>query len=194
LSQLGIAVVGVSFDGATELIHDAVRGHGSFAAAVAGLTALRAEGIRSQMEVVLSRQNAHEAKAFVRLAEAVGASEVNFSAMTARGRGVQRAGDLLDHKLWLALIAELREVQKSSRIPVTPNCAFAGECCANVEPHLTCDGWMTPCYLSDERLFRVLDVEPAAICGLLARDRARYEDICGRRGWTRNAAATTVPA
>src|SRR5262249_4441704 len=61
LKELGVAVVGVSFDGATPETHDAVRGTGAFMEAIAGLKALRAEGIRTQMEVVLSRQNAHEA-------------------------------------------------------------------------------------------------------------------------------------
>lgn len=50
-------------------------GEGAFEAALAGLEALIGEGIRTQVEVVLSRQNVHEALAFIELGEAVGAAE-----------------------------------------------------------------------------------------------------------------------
>ncbi|GIK43734.1 MAG: hypothetical protein BroJett011_75670 [Chloroflexota bacterium] len=187
LKELGIAVVGVSFDGATPATHDAVRGPGGFQAALTGLQALRAEGIRAQMEVVLSRQNAHEALAFIELGEAVGASEVNFSAMTPNGRGRQRLDDLLDHQLWQQLTQTLQAASRQACIPVTPNCAFLGACCVNIEPHVTCDGWMTPCYLSPVKLFNILNTPAEAIRERLERDRLNYQDVCGRRQWTQLA-------
>jgi MoaA/NifB/PqqE/SkfB family radical SAM enzyme len=183
LRELGISVVGVSFDGATPETHDAVRGVGAFEEALAGLRALRAEGIRAQMEVVLSRQNAHEALEFIRLGEAAGASEVNFSTMAVRGRAQTRSQDALDYRLWSELTRTLHSASKHALIPVTPNCALTGLCVVNIEPHVTCDGWMTPCYLSDQKLFNVLDVSAEHIRTHLAASRPQHLNICGREAW-----------
>jgi MoaA/NifB/PqqE/SkfB family radical SAM enzyme len=145
LRELGISVVGISFDGATPETHDSVRGQGAFDEAVAGLRALRAEGIRAQMEVVLSRQNVHEALEFIALGESLDASEVNFSTMAPQGRAQRRMSDLLDYPTWRTVTDTLREASARASLPVTPNCALTGRCVANLEPHITCDGWMTPC-------------------------------------------------
>lgn len=184
LKALGMSVAGISFDGATEQTHDAVRGSGAFRAALEGLRNLLDRGIRAQMEVVLSRQNAHEALAFIELGEAVGASEVNFSALTPVGRGAQRVEDLLDHQLWERLTQILAAARRNASFPVTPNCALLGPCVANIEPHITCDGWMSPCYLSQTKLFEVLKTPPDAMSKWLAATRNAYQDCCGRRAWT----------
>ncbi len=189
LRNLGISVVGISFDGATRETHDAVRGLGSFDAALSGLKCLIAEGIRVQMEVVLSRKNAHEALNFIDLGQSVEVDEVNFSTMAPRGRGLQRLDDLLDHDLWLHLTSLLRGASKGARVVVSPNCAFAGPCVANIEPHITCDGWVTPCYLSDLKLFHILETPQHLIRQQLFGERDKCQDICGRRAWTEPAGA-----
>jgi MoaA/NifB/PqqE/SkfB family radical SAM enzyme len=193
LRALETAVVGVSFDGATPETHDSVRGAGAFAEALAGIRALISVGIRAQMEVVLSRQNAHEALDFIRLGEEVGVTEVNFSAMTPQGRGSERVSDLLDHDLWLHLAQLLREASRNARVVVSPNCALLGPCCANIEPHITCDGWMTPCYLSTVKLLHVLQTPAEEIRERLSRDRPTYLDVCGRKAWTHRTNTASVP-
>jgi MoaA/NifB/PqqE/SkfB family radical SAM enzyme len=185
LRELGISVVGVSFDGATPETHDYVRGQGAFSEAIAGLRALRAEGIRAQMEVVLSRHNVHEALAFIELGESLDASEVNFSTMAPQGLARQRLSDLLDYPTWRRVTDTLRGASKRARLPVTPNCALTGRCVANLEPHITCDGWMTPCYLSAHKLFAVLDTPAEQIREHLLQTRSRFLDVCGRAAWTR---------
>jgi len=184
LRALGIAVVGVSFDGATRETHDAVRGKGAFDASLSGLKALVEAGIRTQIEVVLSRQNEHEALAFIKLGELVGASEVNFSAITPHGRAINRMADALDNNLWLRLTEVLQRASRTSSVPVTPNCAFAGPCVANIEPHITCDAWLTPCYLSTHRLLNVLDAPLDLIRRFLESERLHFQDVCGRTAWT----------
>lgn len=184
LKELSISVVGVSFDGATQRTHDAVRGIGAFSAALSGFRALIAEGIRAQMEVVLSKQNAKEALKFIQLGESLGAAEVNFSALTPQGRGATLASDLLDHSTWLQLSKVLKEASARAVMPVTPNCALLGPCFANIEPHINCDGWMAPCYLSAAKLFNVLETPANLIREYLHRDRVKYQDVCGRRRWT----------
>jgi MoaA/NifB/PqqE/SkfB family radical SAM enzyme len=184
LSKLGISVVGVSFDGATRETHDAVRGAGAFEAALNGMKSMISKGIRVQMEVVLSRKNAHEAIRFIELGEEIGVDEVNFSTMAPRGRAQQRLDDLLDHNLWLSLTSILRDASKRSRVVVSPNCAFTGPCVANIEPHITCDGWVTPCYLSDLKLFHILEAPDNLVRQRLFEERPKFQDICGRRAWT----------
>jgi len=184
LKNLGISVVGVSFDGAIRETHDAVRGTGSFDAAVTGLLALRDAGVRAHLEVVLSRQNARESELFAALGESLGASEVNFSAMTPQGRGAQRQSDLLNHDEWLQLTSALRKISLTSNIPISPNCAFTGPCVANIEPHVTCDGWMSPCYLSVAKLFNVLEVPADSMRVRLESLRHQFIDVCGRKLWT----------
>jgi MoaA/NifB/PqqE/SkfB family radical SAM enzyme len=194
LKKLGISVVGVSFDGATPETHDAVRGEGAFQAALAGLEALLAHDIRAQMEVVLSQQNAHEALQFIELGEAVGASEVNFSTMAPQGRALLQPHNLLDAKLWRKLIHKLSRASGLAKMPVTPNCAFWGPCYANIEPHITCDAWMTPCYLSHLKMFNVLEMPPASIRDYLQDTRMKYQDVCGRKQWIQPATIETVMA
>jgi MoaA/NifB/PqqE/SkfB family radical SAM enzyme len=185
LRELGISVVGVSFDGATPETHNAVRGQGAFDEAVAGLKALRSEGIRAQMEVVLSRHNIHEALDFISLGESLDASEVNFSTMAPQGNAKLRMNDLLDHQIWRQVTDTLRQASTHAKIPVTPNCALTGRCVANLEPHITCDGWMTPCYLSAHKLFNVLDTPSEQIRTYLDNTRLRFQDVCGRTAWTK---------
>jgi hypothetical protein len=80
----------------------------------------------------------------------------------------------------------LREASQHAPIPVTPNCALTGRCVANLEPHITCDGWMTPCYLSDHKLFSVLDTSADQISAYLMKTRPQFLDVCGRAAWTRD--------
>ncbi len=188
LAALDAGVVGVSFDGARAETHDAVRGAGAFEAASAGVRALVEAGVRAQVEVVLSAANLHECADFIALGERLGASEVNFSTMTPHGRAQRRRAELLDHASWGRVVAELGALSRGARTAVSPNCALLGECCVNVEPHVTCDGWVTPCYLSTEKLFAVLETPPDEFAPRLAATRGKYLDVCGREAWTKAGA------
>jgi hypothetical protein len=125
---------------------------------------------------------------FIKLGERVGASEVNFSTMAPQGRAKQQLHNLLDPQLWRQLVQTLTQASGTATIPVTPNCAFLGPCYANLEPHVTCEAWMTPCYLSDVKLFNVLQVPPSSIRGYLQGSRSRYQDVCGRGAWVQPGA------
>ena len=83
----------------------------------------------------------------------------------------------------------LREASLAAPLPVTPNCAFLGPCYANIEPHITCDGWMTPCYLSPVKLFAILETPPETMREHLRRKRLAFQDTCGRGAWLRPTAA-----
>lgn len=184
LAELQLLVVGVSLDGATEETHDLIRGSGSFQRTIAGINELLAANIRVNIEVVLSRRNANECLEFVRLAEDLGVQEINFSALTNQGRAQElMSQDVLDHNLWLQLTVKLYQVSLTSQVAVSPSCALTGTCWSCVEPNITCDGWVTPCYLSKHKLFHILHTPPAKIKAILQENRHSTLNICGREHW-----------
>jgi MoaA/NifB/PqqE/SkfB family radical SAM enzyme len=184
LVEVGVAVVGVSLDGAIEETHDAVRGRGALRRSLAGIVELLSAGARVNVEVVLSKRNAGEALGLVALAEELGVHEVNFSAVAPQGRARHLPADLLDHDAWRGLTSTLRRASRNASVPVSPSCALAGPCVACVEPNLTCEGWVTPCYLSSRRLFHLLQTPPERVWPLLREARRGSLDGCGRRAWT----------
>lgn len=183
LAELGTTVVGISLDGATQATHDQVRGAGAFRAALSGIKALVASGVRVNIEYVLSRRNVDECLLAVALAESLHVNELNFSAIQPQGRARELSTDLLDYELWRNVTARLHRASKRAGIPVSPSCALLGECVACIEPNVTCDGWVTPCYLSSHKLFNLLSTPPNEVRERLRKARPSYLDVCGRRSF-----------
>ena len=175
LADCGVQVAGISLDGATAEVHEVVRGPGSFARTLAGAAALRDAGLRVMLEVVLSRRNAHQALDFVALGERLGVAEINFAALAPVGRAADRPEDCLDPVLWMRLCRDLYAASQTAAVAVSPACSLVGTCVAGQQLHITCDGWVQPCYLSSERLFHIFDAW---------RSPAR-RDVCGRALWLR---------
>lgn len=189
LAELQLAVAGVSLDGATEQSHDLIRGSGSFQRTITGIQELLAANIRVNLEVVLSRRNADEYLEFVRLAESLGVQEINFSALASQGRAQELMNqDVLDRDLWLQLTAKLYQISLTSNVTVSPSCALTGTCKSCVEPNITCDGWVTACYLSKRKLFHILDTPPEKVKALLQENRQSTLNICGRERWIKQPA------
>lgn len=184
LAELELAVVGVSLDGATAQSHDEIRNLGSFQKTIAGINELLAANIRVNIEVVLSRRNASECLRFVQLAEKLGVQEINFSALAPQGRAEQlMSQDVLDNDLWRGLTTTLYNVSLTAKVSVSPSCALTGTCWSCVEPNVTCDGWVTPCYLSKRKLFHILDTPPEEVKARLKDSRPATLNICGRGLW-----------
>lgn len=180
LSEAGLQVAGISLDGATADAHDAVRGAGAFDQTRAGIEALLAAGIRVNIEVVLTRRNAAQAMDCISLAGHWGVHEINFSALAPQGRAIYLGADFLTLEQRAALIARLREASRTAQVVVSPSCALTGPCASCVEPNITCDGWVTPCYLSAHKLFNLLEVDPADAQARLRQLRAGLVNVCGR--------------
>jgi MoaA/NifB/PqqE/SkfB family radical SAM enzyme len=185
LAALPLGVAGVSLDGATEPTHDAVRGEGAFRRSMQGIHELLDAGIRVTVEVVLGRHNAHESLALVQLAEHMGVDEINFSALVPRGRA-QSSQDLLDHGMWRELTAALYGASLAAKVTVSPSCALWGNCWACIEPNITCEGWVTPCFLATRKLFHILDTPPEDIAARLSLFRSATIGSCGRERWIRS--------
>jgi len=59
--------VQVSIDGSTPITHDAFRGEGNFARAMAGLAALKRHGVSASVRVTIHRKNVHDLEEIARL-------------------------------------------------------------------------------------------------------------------------------
>jgi MoaA/NifB/PqqE/SkfB family radical SAM enzyme len=193
LRELGVEVVGVSLEGATADTHDAIRGRGAFDAMLQGVQALVVADVRVNTEVVLRRGNAHQAADCVRLGERLGVQEVNFAALAPQGRAQQLGHELLDHETWQQLCVHLHAESQAAAVDVSPSCAMVGACVACVEPNITPDGWVTPCYLSDRRLFYLLDTPSDVAVAVLQQTRAHSVNACGRLHWMAGEGAMDAP-
>jgi len=81
----------VSLDGATERVHDALRGDGAFARAMSGISRLGERGCRFSLSTTLHAGNTHEMEDLVRLARDCGAESVGFIALDPIGRAAENA-------------------------------------------------------------------------------------------------------
>jgi radical SAM protein with 4Fe4S-binding SPASM domain len=91
LADLGVRYVGISVDG-IGAVHDAFRGRrGAFARALAGVRALRAEGVRVGMRVTLSPHAIATLPELFALVEREGIGRVCFYHLVPAGRGATQA-------------------------------------------------------------------------------------------------------
>ncbi|MFD0274681.1 radical SAM protein [Kitasatospora sp. NPDC127111] len=77
----------ISLDGATEATHDHWRGDGSYSRAISGTRAAIDEGLRVQFQMVLMRDNRHEAQELLDRAAQLGVGGVTFLQMLPIGDG-----------------------------------------------------------------------------------------------------------
>lgn len=95
LKDVAVSYVGVSFDG-IGAVNDRFRGKkGAFDAAVAGLRAARAAGLRVGLRMTLTRHNAEDLPNVFRFVEDEGIDRVCFYHLVYSGRGRFLAGDAL---------------------------------------------------------------------------------------------------
>ena len=193
LAELELSVAGISLDGATAQSHDQIRGQGSFQRTMMGIKELVNADIRVNIEVVLSRRNVYEALACVQLAEDLGAEEINFSALAPQGLAQELNHAILDHNGWQEITNTLSHASLTAKVVVSPSCALTGACWACVEPNITNDGWVTPCYLSNQKLLHILETPVQNIKDQLRQHRAATINGCGRTIWTQEAIPVILP-
>ena len=92
IRESGVDRVSVSLDGADESTHDAFRRlPGSFRSALAGIQALRAEGVPLQINVTVARHNADQLDEMVGLAKRLGAVALHLFLLVPVGCGMEIA-------------------------------------------------------------------------------------------------------
>lgn len=120
LKAAGVGFVQVSIEG-TAASHDAVRGEGSHAAAVAGLQLLTAAGVRSLIAFTARRSNFHDFPAVAELGRHMGVTRVWADRLIPLGSGAQLADELLspqETEEFIELMAVARQRASGSRTEI----------------------------------------------------------------------------
>lgn len=115
--------------------------------------------------------------------ELMGRARARGIGIGARSNGTRITTDVAV-RLRAQLSVLLRHHGRRAGVAVSPNCALLGPCVVNFKPHVTCEGFMTPCYLSTRPLLHVLQTEPEDIAAVLFRERPASIDCRGRHAWT----------
>lgn len=109
--------VRVSLSGAREATHDRQRGRGSFRRTLLGVVALRAQGIRAELSMVLTRESVTEIDDAVSLAAALGVAELHFILPQPTPETALDASDLAPAE-WRSAGTRVGTVARRSPVPV----------------------------------------------------------------------------
>jgi MoaA/NifB/PqqE/SkfB family radical SAM enzyme len=205
LAVTSVGGVQVSIEGPEE-IHDGIRGKGSFAASLRGISFLLDAGITVTLNATLSEINAEHFPEMVSLASSIGAQRLGFSRLVPSGRGAGLVKKMIDKERLKRIYEEIfsmapEHLEIVTGDPVSSQMSLEpGSHDQRVVPTAGCaaglsgltflpDGTITPC----RRLFIPIGNvrkeslrEVWATSGILnaLRDRSSYRGRCGAcRRW-----------
>jgi radical SAM protein with 4Fe4S-binding SPASM domain len=122
IREAGVARVSISLDGAQAATHDRFRGAGQFDRAWLGFDHLKREGVSLQINMTVTRYNAHELPSLYENAVARGAAALHLFMLVPVGCGVQIAdSDMLpseEYEKWLHWFFD-REVERKIELKAT---------------------------------------------------------------------------
>jgi heme b synthase len=122
IKEAGIARVSISLDGATPETHNRFRGPGAFEKSLAGFDHLKREGVSLQINMTVTRYNAHELPRLYDMCLARGADALHLFMLVPVGCGVQIAdSDMLpsaDYEKWLNWFYE-RDIERKIELKAT---------------------------------------------------------------------------
>ncbi len=199
LAEAGVAGVQVSVEG-TEDTHDAIRGRGSFAAAMKGVGHLRAAGLPVTLNITVSRLNVGDVPVMVELAAALGVPRLGIARFVPAGRGAAMAGEMLGRE-------ELRELYEQLLVASIPGLDIVtgdplatqllagnigpagpipcGGCAAGVSGlTIMADGTVVPCRrleipLGNIRTHSLREIWATSEVLTMLRDQSKYGGTCG---------------
>jgi MoaA/NifB/PqqE/SkfB family radical SAM enzyme len=200
MSDICVSGVQVSIEG-LELIHDSIRGKGSFVQALNGIGILLTHNIEVTLNVTLSSLNYRHVKEIISLASELGVQRLGFSRLVPSGRGMQ----LLDEILSPVQVRETYEAvlntpvdgleivtgdpvasQRNLKLPGSLGCTAFGGCAAGVSG-LTFqpDGTINPCRrlnisIGNIKSDNIREVWAASEVLTSLRDRDQYKGKCGQ--------------
>jgi radical SAM protein with 4Fe4S-binding SPASM domain len=200
LAALGVAGVQVSLEGMAE-VHESIRGHGSFAAALQGIWNLLDAGVKVSLNCTVSKFNADYIEDLVALAASLGVSQMGFSRLVPSGRGAGLWDQMLPpprlKKLYEKVFSlEVEGLEIVTGDPVASQMAApipegqadaspAGGCAAGVAGlTIQADGTILPCRRLPVPLGRVgqdslREVWAASPVLERLRDKSQYGGKCG---------------
>lgn len=85
-----LTMLDFSLDGATEAVHDSIRGHGSYREVMRGVALATAHGVPFMLQMVVNARNVHEIEPLAIAAAQLGAKRVSFAWLQATGTHLDR--------------------------------------------------------------------------------------------------------
>lgn len=104
--------VQVSLDGATSIVHDAIRGAGAFDRAIAGLEALQVAGVATSLMFTLFKSNRHQIGEMLELAHRLGCESISVERLVPIGRGALVENECLAPEELMDAYTEIWETSK----------------------------------------------------------------------------------
>jgi MoaA/NifB/PqqE/SkfB family radical SAM enzyme len=114
----GLTMVNFSLDGATEAVHDGIRGAGSYREVMSAVSVCTVLGIHFSLNMVVHARNAHEIEAFGLLAGQLGAKRASFGMMTPTGTH-HDASFFLSAPAWRAIMDRIERLQALITVPIS---------------------------------------------------------------------------
>jgi radical SAM protein with 4Fe4S-binding SPASM domain len=192
--------VQVSLEG-TQEVHDAIRGEGSFLAALRGVEQLLRAELPVTLNMTLSRLNAGLMREMVDLASGLGVQRLGFSRFVPSGRGMGMLGEMLGAGEVKALYESILPLNVTNLDIVTGDPVATqmyaepcnpgervpyGGCAAGVSGlTLLADGTITPCRrleipIGNVRKDSLREVWATSAVLAQLRDKSSYGGKCGR--------------
>ena len=175
LARRGALHVQVSLDGPTAEINDPIRGQGSFARIVAGVTAAVAAGLRPTLTTTILRHNVGELDAVVRRAAALDVHNLHLLWPHARGRVLSGAfADLPSADEILAAVRGARRVARELGISIdnVEEFRLRMDATPGVKNDLAGAGWTSLCLYTDGHIYPSASMAgvPELRCGDLSAE------------------------
>ncbi|HPD45780.1 MAG TPA: radical SAM protein [Anaerohalosphaeraceae bacterium] len=124
IRQSDVARVSVSLDGATADVHDRLRRlDGSFEQALAGIRCLKDQGVPFQINITLTKHNAHQIEDVCRLAKSLGAAAVHVFMLVPVGCGqVLAETDILSPRQYEDMLVRICRLEARGDIEIKVTC------------------------------------------------------------------------
>ncbi|MBE0534728.1 MAG: radical SAM protein [Phycisphaerae bacterium] len=124
IKDSGVARVSVSLDGATAEVHDRLRQlSGSFEQALAGIRCLAHHGVPFQINVTLTKHNAHQIEDVYQLARTLGAAAVHIFMLVPVGCGqVLAETDMLSPEQYEEMLVSICRLDGRGEIEIKVTC------------------------------------------------------------------------
>jgi radical SAM protein with 4Fe4S-binding SPASM domain len=124
IKESGIARVSVSLDGATAEVHNKLRQlEGSFESALEGIGHLRDEGVPFQINITLTKHNAHQLEDVYELAKSIGAVAVHIFMLVPVGCGQSLADtDMLSPEQYEQKMVDICKLDSLGELQMKVTC------------------------------------------------------------------------
>ncbi len=116
--RAALTMLDFSLDGATEGVHDEIRGAGSFREVMSAIAACEGLGIPFVLQMVVHAKNRHEIEAFAFQAAQLGAARVSFAWLQATGTKLDAALFIPAHE-WTAIVDRIERLSAVLTVPVS---------------------------------------------------------------------------